>query len=129
MTEPVMPLPSRWPATLALFGSLATLICCALPALLVSVGLGAVMAGLYAAVPQASLIGQYKEAIFLGAGLLLAGAGVMHWRARNAPCPADPAQAAACTRVRRVSAVVLGVAVVLYSFGAFMAFLAPRLLL
>jgi len=38
--------------TLTLFGSLGTLLCCALPALLVSLGAGAVMASLVTNVPQ-----------------------------------------------------------------------------
>ena len=44
--------PSTLPACLSLFTSTGTLICCALPALLVSIGAGAVMAGLIEAVPQ-----------------------------------------------------------------------------
>ncbi len=127
MSGPAARPTSALPAALALFGSLATLICCALPAVLVSLGLGAVMAGLYAAVPQASLIGQHKVAIFAVAGALLAGAAWSFWRARNSPCPADPGQAAACARMRKLSAVTLGIAGGLYGVGVFFAFLVSRL--
>ena len=57
--------PSTLPAFLSLFTSTGTLICCALPALLVSIGAGAVMAGLIEAVPQIHLARQEQ-----GAGLL-----------------------------------------------------------
>ena len=43
--------PSVLPATLALFTSVTTLICCALPAMLVLLGMGAVWSGVLGAVP------------------------------------------------------------------------------
>ena len=59
---------------------------------------------------------------------MLAIAGVFQWRARFAPCPADPALAAACTRQRRLSARVYVVSVAIFAVGAFFAFVAPYLL-
>ena len=47
-----MPLHRSVLPTLTLFGSFSTLLCCALPALLVSLGAGAVTIGLVSAVPQ-----------------------------------------------------------------------------
>jgi hypothetical protein len=116
-------------ATLALFGSLTTLVCCALPALLVSIGMGAAMAGLYTAVPQAAVLGQHKEAVFVAAGALILLAGLMVWRGRNAPCPIDPVQAAACARMRKASITLLGAAAAAYAIGGFFAFFAADLLL
>lgn len=115
--------------TLALFGSGATLLCCALPALLVTLGMGAAMAGLVSAVPQIVWLSAHKDLVVAGSGALIALAGWLHWRARNAPCPADPAQAAACARLRRISTVVLAVAAAAWSVGAFFAFFAAKLLL
>ncbi|MEP6342219.1 MAG: hypothetical protein ABJ275_02805 [Maricaulaceae bacterium] len=94
---------SLWPATLSLFASTSTLICCVLPALLVSVGLGAVMAGLIETVPAITWFGKNKTWVFSGAGIILALSGWLQWRARNLPCPTDPAQAKACQRLRRLS--------------------------
>ena len=78
--------------TVSLFASTSTLLCCALPALLITIGAGAV-AGLTAAVPVCRCP-QIK-------GLFSSRRGAAKricrwWRARNAPCPADPEQAAAC---------------------------------
>ena len=84
-------------ATLSLFTSFGTLICCALPALLVTLGLGAVMAGLISTAPWITALSDYKVVVFTVAGVLLLGSAFMQWHARNAPCPADPVKAKACT--------------------------------
>ena len=114
---------------LALFASVSTLLCCALPALLVTIGAGAVMAGLASNAPGLVALGAYKEVLFAFAGLLLAGAAAVRWATRNAPCPADPKKARACARMRTLGGWVLGVAVVLYLVGGFFAFFAADLLL
>ncbi|HUS24904.1 MAG TPA: hypothetical protein VM369_08140 [Candidatus Binatia bacterium] len=112
-------------ATLLLSSS--TLLCCALPALLVALGAGATLAGLVTAVPQLVWLSAHKGLVFGGAGAALAVAGVFQWRARSLPCPADPALAAACARTRRFSVVTWFVAVAIYAIGATFAFLVPLL--
>ena len=119
--------PSMLPAFLTLFTSTGTLICCALPALLVSIGAGAVMAGLVEAVPQITWIGKHKTAMFALAGILLVISGAWQWHARSLPCPVDKAQAAACARARQVSWIVWGLSVALYATGFFFAFLAASI--
>jgi hypothetical protein len=119
--------PSTLPAFLSLFTSTGTLICCALPALLVSIGAGTVMAGLIEAVPQITWIGKHKVAVFAVAGVLLVISGAWQWYARSLPCPADKAQAAACARARQVSWIVWGLSVALYAVGFFFAFLAASI--
>lgn len=120
---------SWWTAWLSLAASGGTLVCCALPALLVSLGLGAALAGLVSAVPALVWISEYKEPLFAVAALLLAGAGWLQWRARHAPCPLDPALRQACLRTRRWSLRIWAGSVLLFGVGAFFAFLAPMLLL
>ena len=120
--------PSMLPAFLTLFTSTGTLICCALPALLVSIGAGAVMAGLIEAVPQITWIGKHKTAVFAVASILLVVSGAWQWHARSLPCPVDKAQAAACARARQVSWIVWGLSVALYTTGFFFAFLAASIL-
>jgi hypothetical protein len=110
---------------LSLFTSGSTLICCALPALLVSIGAGAAMAGLVGTFPQIVWISEHKVLLFFFAGLMLVCAGVMQWRARSLPCPADPALAFACTRARKMSAYIYVVSVMIFLIGFFFAFIAP----
>jgi hypothetical protein len=114
-------------AGLALFASTTTLVCCALPALLVSLGLGFVMAGVFTAVPQLAWLGQHKTWVFGGAGVMLALSGGLLWHARSLPCPIDPVKAAACGRLRRLSWGVWGASVALYAVAGFFAFLAADL--
>jgi hypothetical protein len=113
--------------TVALFTSFGTLICCALPALFVALGMGAAVAGMVSAVPQLVWLSEHKQWVFGGSALMIAAAWAMHHAARNAPCPADPAQARACARLRAFSSAVLGVATLAWLAGAFMAFFAARL--
>lgn len=115
--------------TLSLFASTSTLVCCALPALLVTLGLGASLAGLVTAAPWLVALSKYKVWLFAGSGLLLAFAWAMQRRAANLPCPADPAQAAACTRLRRISATILWISAAIWAVGFFFAFLAADILL
>lgn len=117
-----------WTALLALFGSSATLLCCALPALLVALGAGAALAGLVSAVPQLIWLSAHKGYVFAIAGALLALSAVLQWRARRLPCPTDPALARLCGRSRRLSAWLLGIAVTAYLVGLLFAFVLPLLM-
>lgn len=113
--------------TLSLFTSIGTLLCCALPALLITLGMGAALAGLVSAAPWITVIAEYKAYVFAFAGGMLFVATIMQWRARNAPCPADPIKAKACTRLRIISWVLLGISIIIYLIGFFFAFLAADL--
>ena len=87
---------NRW-GWLMLFGSSATLICCALPIALVSLGLGSVSAALFANVPFLSQLALHKEWLFAGSFLALAAGGWALFRSGRA-CPTDPELAALCER-------------------------------
>jgi hypothetical protein len=115
-------------SVLSLFTSGGTLICCALPALLVSLGAGAALAGLVSAVPGIVWMSENKGLTFGVAGLMLAAAGWLQWRARFEPCPIDPALAATCMRTRRISRNIYLFSVVMTLVGAFFAFIAPALM-
>jgi hypothetical protein len=109
----------------ALTASSATLICCVLPAVLVSLGAGAALAGLVSAVPQLVWLSEHKIAVFLIAFAALTASGAMLWRARSLPCPTDPALARSCMRLRKVSAALYLVALAAFGLGVVFAFLLP----
>jgi hypothetical protein len=109
---------------LALFTSVSTLVCCALPALFVTLGMGAVTAGLVSAVPQIVFLSEHKSVIFTVAGLMLVIALYAVRRSRNDPCPIDPVEAQACKRVRKLSKWILFISIFAYVVGFFFAFLA-----
>jgi hypothetical protein len=110
-----------------LLASSATLLCCVLPAVMVSLGAGAALVGLVSAVPQLVWLSEHKLPLFIVAGILLAGSGALLWRARRLPCPIDPVAARNCTRLRGISAWLYGVSLVAYALGATFAFVLPAL--
>jgi hypothetical protein len=109
----------------SIFTSASTLLCCALPALLVALGAGATLASLIGAVPQLVWVSEHKTSVFIVAGLMLVIAGYFQYRARFAPCPADPALAAVCARQRKVSQAIYFASIAIYVAGGFFAFVAP----
>jgi hypothetical protein len=111
----------------ALTASSATLVCCVLPAVLISLGAGAALAGLVSSVPQLVWLSEQKVGVFATAGALLALSGAMLWRARRLPCPADPALARSCMRLRRFSGTVYVLALLFFAVGGTFAFVLPLL--
>jgi hypothetical protein len=115
--------------TLTLFTSLSTLVCCALPALFVTLGAGATLAGFVSSVPQLMWFSENKIPLFIFSAIMLTIGGILQYRARFEPCPVDPVLAQACTRNRRISLWVYGLSLLLFLVGLFFAFLAERILL
>jgi hypothetical protein len=113
---------------LTILSSFSTLLCCALPALLVSIGAGAVLASVITAVPQLVWLSEHKIQLFGFAGLMLALSGLLAYRNRNAPCPVEPVQAKSCMRLRRWSPCMFCFSAVLYMIGFFFAFLLSRII-
>jgi hypothetical protein len=105
-----------------LLASSTTLVCCVLPAVLVSLGAGSVLVGLVSTFPQLVWLSEHKVGVFAVAGVLLAVSGFTIWRARRMPCPVDPSAARSCKRLRRVSAVLYGISAVAFVGGALFAF-------
>lgn len=110
-----------------LFGSMSTLICCALPSLLVSLGLGAVMAGLASNVPGLIWISEHKLGVFIFAGAMLFANGILLWSNRNAPCPIDPKLRDACIKGRRTSKILYFLSLAVYLTGFSFAYVLPNI--
>jgi hypothetical protein len=119
---------SAFSAWLSLLASSGTLVCCALPALLVMLGAGAALSGLVSAVPQIVWLSEHKGWVFGTASVLMLAGGVLQWRNRSAPCPLDPQLRDACLRTRRWSLAVYGVSLALLAIGAAFAFVLPALM-
>ena len=113
---------------LTLFSSGGTLICCALPALLVSLGAGAVMASVVTSVPQIVWFSEHKLGIFIFAGVMLSISGLLQWQAKSLPCPSDKALAELCNKTRVNSLRIYVFSVCVFLIGGFMAFIAPWLI-
>jgi hypothetical protein len=113
---------------LTILSSFSTLVCCAIPAALVSIGAGAALASVVTAVPQLVWLSEHKIQLFAFAGLMLALSGVSAYRNRKARCPADPMQARACMRLRCWSASIFYFSAAIYVIGFFFAFLLSRII-
>jgi hypothetical protein len=110
-----------------LLASGATLVCCVLPAVMVSLGAGATLVTLLSAAPQLVWLSEYKSVVFAVAGLMLTVGGVLLWRARRLPCPADARVSRQCARLRRISAGVYGLALAAFVAGVLFAWVLPLL--
>lgn len=115
-------------SVLSLFASSSTLVCCALPALLVALGAGAALSGLVGAFPQIVWLSENKIPLFITAGVLLLASGALQWKNRSAPCPIDPALRDACLKTRKLSWRVYWVSMGIFAVGGWFAFIMPLLM-
>jgi len=118
---------SLWSSLASLFASSSTLVCCAIPALLVALGAGAALSSLVSIFPQVVWLSEHKEQLFGFAGLMMIGSGALQWHNRSAPCPTDPALRNACLKTRKTASTLYAVSVVLYLIGGWFAFVQPWL--
>ncbi len=116
-----------WTALASLFATSSTLVCCAIPALLVALGAGAALSSLVSVFPQIVWLSENKLLVFGFAGLMMAVSGLLQWQNRNAPCPIDPALRDACLRTRKASIRLYLGSVALYLTGGWFAFVQPLL--
>lgn len=123
-TRPSAPAGRHVAIGLSMVASLSTLTCCALPALFVSLGAGAALASLVSTLPLLITLSEHKAAVFTTAILMLCLAAGLQWRARSAPCPADPVAARWCAASRRVAWSIIALSAVSTSTGAWFAFAA-----
>lgn len=110
----------------SLFSSFSTLICCALPSVLVLLGMGSAVASLLSAAPWLVSLSRHKIWIFSMAGTLIATSFVMTYIVasrlqRGVACEAD--DPTTCGEVSKLSKVVLWGSALIWSGGFFVAYL------
>jgi hypothetical protein len=117
---------------LSLFTSLGTLLCCALPSLLVLVGLGATVASVVSSAPWLISFSRHKDWTFTIAGLLIVANFVYIFRIApklqkaGQSCPTD--QPSACGTASRVSRAILWASAGIYAVGLVSAYLLGAIL-
>jgi mercuric ion transport protein len=107
----------------SLFTSVGTLLCCALPSLLVLLGLGATVASFLSAMPWLVTLSHHKVVVFGLSGVMIAASFINMYAV--APrllreCAAD--DPAACVTASRFSRALLWVSAAIYAVGFFTAF-------
>jgi mercuric ion transport protein len=110
----------------SLFSSFSTLICCALPSVLVLLGMGTTVASLLSAAPWLVSLSRHKIWTFSIAGVLIAMSFVMTYaiapRLRHGDiCDAD--DPTTCGEVSRMSRSILWGSAIIWSCGFFVAYL------
>jgi hypothetical protein len=110
---------------LSLFTSLSTLLCCALPALLVLFGLGASVASFLSFMPWLVSLSHHKIWVFAMSGVLILLSFVQMYaiaprlRTSGDACAADDPS---CDRATRVSRIFLWISAAIYAVGFVTAF-------
>jgi mercuric ion transport protein len=108
----------------SLFTSVSTLLCCALPSLLVLFGLGASVASMLSFLPWLVTLSHYKRVTFFTSGVLITLSFVNMYhitpRLRAQQCSAD--NPTPCEDASRASKVLLWISAVIYALGFFVAY-------
>jgi mercuric ion transport protein len=108
----------------SLFTSVGTLLCCALPSLLVLAGLGASVASTLSALPWLVTLSRHKHWTFSISGTLIALSFVnMYYlapRFRARAC--DPENPAACDNASDLARTLLWISAAIYTVGFFAAY-------
>ncbi len=115
----------------SLFSSFSTLICCALPSVLVLLGLGTTVASLLSAAPWLVSLSRHKIWTFSIAGTLIAMSFVMTYAIAprlhgGEVCAAD--DPTTCGEVSKFSRVILWGSALIWSGGFFIAYLLAPIL-
>ena len=110
----------------SLFSSFSTLLCCALPSVLVLLGLGTTVASLLSAAPWLVSLSRHKIWTFSIAGTLIAMSFVMTYAIaprlqQGEVCTAD--DPTTCGEVSKLSRVILWASALIWSGGFFVAYL------
>jgi mercuric ion transport protein len=115
----------------SLFTSVGTLLCCALPSLLVLLGLGASVATMLSFMPWLVTLSHHKAWVFAASGVLILLSFVQMYgiapkfKAQQEACAPDDLT---CDRATRVSKGLLWIATSIYLIGFFTAYILGSIL-
>lgn len=109
-------------SVLTLFTSAGTLVCCALPILLVSLGMGAAVVSLTSSAPWLITLSEHKLWVFSASLVMLVLCAWFIYRPGRS-CPTDPALARACQRMDLINRWIYWGSVTVWLTGFFFAFL------
>ena len=116
------------PSLVALLASSSTLICCALPALLVLLGAGASLANFITIFPIFIVLSKHKVLISIIATVTLSLAGYLNYKTCHMPCPADPTIGKQCMQNRKRSVYIYIISVFIFIFATIFTYILPRII-
>ena len=109
-----------------LLASSSTLICCALPAVFVSLGAGASFVSLITTFPFLITLSKFKIYISLFALTMILIAGYSTYRLKRLPCPADPELGKICLQTRQKSRYVYYFSFCLFLCASVFTYIIPQ---
>ena len=118
-----VPLKESSATWLTLFATTGTLICCALPIVLVTLGLGATVATLTSTFPFLITLSQHKIWVFTFSASMLSVSGWLIYRSGRS-CPSDPELAALCDSVNIWNRRIYWTSVAIWTIGFIAAYIA-----
>jgi len=108
---------------LALFTTTGTLVCCAIPITLVTLGMGATVASMVSNFPFLITLSENKPWVFGISGFLMIASGYMMYRPGRS-CPTDQKLGELCNKSHIWNRRIFWFSVILWSIGFFAAFIA-----
>ncbi len=100
----------------SLFTTTGTLVCCAIPIIFVTLGMGATVAAMTSAFPFLITLSQYKVWVFAFSGIMLVISGWLMFRPGRT-CPVDTDLARACNTAFKWNKRIYWASVVIWSIG------------
>ena len=117
---------NRFLSWFGLFGSVGTLVCCAIPATLVLLGFGATLASFLGHFPQLIWLSENKEYVFSFSFVMLTLSYLGQRYASKQACPIDKKED--CENTKSWAKPIFWLSVGINLIGAFYAFILPQLL-
>ena len=103
---------------LSLFTSLSTIFCCALPIILVTLGMGAVFASLTQHFPAIIWAAEHAKEIFILATTLLLISGYLIF-IKPQSCPTEKKLAQACIKTKKINQWIWSISVIILTISLF----------
>lgn len=116
MVEQVSKIKDSSVTIFTLFTTTGTLICCAIPIIFVTLGLGATVAAMTSAFPFLIFLSQHKIWVFAFSGVMLAISGWLMFRPGRT-CPVDTDLARACNTAFKWNKRIYWTSVVIWGIG------------
>ena len=109
---------------IVLFASTSTLICCALPALLVTIGATGALISLFSNIPFLITISENKEIVFIVSGCFLVVSFLLNKNDDVGSCEIDESLSLSCNNLKKTNKKIMLASVVIYLIGLFFSFFA-----
>ena len=112
----------------SLFGSLSTLLCCALPVTLVTLGMGATFASITSTFPQILWLTGHKDELFMLTGALLIISFFIMKKSEKMACPVNLDEREICQNSKSISNRIFWISVGTYIVGLLFSYIIPKVL-